>query len=77
MPHHNCGPSYAAVQRCETALNDVNTKISQNEELQHLYPNDPEIKKRLNELYKLKGMKQKELDDAERRLAECEAQQDK
>lgn len=73
MPH-NCSGPRLAVQRCRSALNEVQAKISQNKEYLVSHPNDINVQRRLQELLALYEVKKAEMDDAEIALAECEAQ---
>ena len=73
MPH-NCSGPRSAVQRCRSALNEVQAKIDQNKEYLVSHPNDINVQHRLQELLALYEVKKAEMDDAETALAECEAQ---
>lgn len=73
MPHNCSGPRFA-VQRCKSALNEVQVKIDYNKEYLVSHPHDVNVEHRLRELLALYEVKKAELDDAENALAECEAQ---
>lgn len=73
MPHSCSGPRFA-VQRCRSALNEVQANINQNKEFLVSHPNDINVQRRLQELLALYEVKKAELDDAVIALSECEAQ---
>ncbi|MET0392523.1 MAG: hypothetical protein ABW019_05255 [Chitinophagaceae bacterium] len=73
MPH-NCGPARVAVHRCERAVSDLRTKISQNEEFLVSHPHDAAVQNRLRQLRTEYQAAQSQLNMAEEALANCEAQ---
>lgn len=70
----NCTGARSAVRRCESAVKDLRTKISQNEEFLVTHPHDAGVQARLRQLRAQYETAKGELDNAEAALAECEAQ---